>query len=141
MLAVSRSACRATGSRSGPARPLSPGQWTGDAHGDSSTVPVVTSSPPLFRAATINSTRAPEPWARHTTAVDLAAVHGGPTPWTRAATSPPLVGGSAGNSLLAVDRRTKRNPESRDTRSISSCLGGDDERGRDLWGAQTPGTD
>ena len=62
---------------------------------------------------------------------------GGPTPWTRAATSPPLVGGSAGNSLLAVDRRTKQTPESRDTRSISSCLGGDDKRWRDLWGAQT----
>jgi len=46
----------------------------------------------------------------------LPAVHGRPTPWTRAATSPPLVGCSAGNSLLAVDRRTKRNPESRETR-------------------------
>jgi len=43
----------------------------------------------------------------------LPAVHGRPTPWTRAATSPPLVGCSAGNPLLAVDRRTKRNPESR----------------------------
>jgi len=57
MLAVSRSACRATGSRSRPARPLSPGQWTCDAHGDSSTVAVVTSFPPL-RAARINSTGA-----------------------------------------------------------------------------------
>jgi WD40 repeat protein len=52
----------------------------------------------------------------------LPAVHGRPTPWTRAATSPPLVGCSAGNSLLAVDRRTKRNPESRETRPIRSCL-------------------
>ena len=52
----------------------------------------------------------------------LPAVRGRPTPWTRAATSPPLVGCSAGNSLLAVDRRTKRNPESRETRPIRSCL-------------------
>jgi hypothetical protein len=34
---------------------------------------------------------------RHTTAVDLAAAHGLADTWTRAATSPPLVSGSAGN--------------------------------------------
>src|SRR6478752_5987723 len=47
MLAVSRSACRPTGSRSRPARPLSPGQWTCDAHGDTSTVTVVCTTPSL----------------------------------------------------------------------------------------------
>jgi len=36
-----------TGSRSRPAGPLSPGQWTCNAHGDSSTVTVVCTTPSL----------------------------------------------------------------------------------------------
>ena len=59
MLAVSRSACRAAGSRSRPARPLSPGQWTCDGHGDSSTVTVVCTTPSL--ATDRRPTNCPQP--------------------------------------------------------------------------------
>ena len=59
MLAVSRSACRAAGSRSRPAGPLSPGQWTCDGHGDSSTVTVVCTTPSL--ATDRRPTNCPQP--------------------------------------------------------------------------------
>jgi len=48
-----------------------------------------------------------EIWARRTPPRwTLPLRMGWPTPWTRAATPPPIIGGSAGNPLLAVDRRT-----------------------------------
>src|SRR6202008_2403905 len=70
---------------------------------------------------------------RWTLPLCTAGRHPGLAPQTRRRSS------AARNPLLAGDRRTKRNPESRDTSAISSCLRGADEHWRDLWGAQTLG--